>query len=420
MMYQAGKIGAFYKMDLEKAGKGWFEMGPIRPPSEGRDCSLLLRVTRNCPWNRCEFCRTYKNERYSARSVEEVKADIDLIWILSEELKSASWQLGFGGTIAQEVVAAIINGNPELYSRQCVSDEEVLHNRLHCLVSMANWLYTGGKTVFLQDANTPQMHTPALIEILTYLKGKFSSVERVTSYARAKTIARKTLEEMQQLEAYGLSRLHIGLESGCDEVLAAVKKGVTAEEHIIAGRKIKEAEITLSEYMMPGLGGRKWSTKHALDSAHVLNEIDADFIRLRSFVPRQSSPMYDRVLSGEFEVLSEDEVVAEIGLFVENLNCNSYLVSDQMCNLLGEIEGQLPRDKSAILKTIADYLQKPLHERLRMQLDRRLAAYMGVYGGLNEHLALKVRLAVDALEKKAPETEQRVKDVLDAVKPAFI
>ena len=419
-MYKNGKVGSFYKIDLDRIGKGWFEMGPIRPPSEGRDCSLLLRVTRNCPWNRCEFCRTYKNERYSIRSVEEVKADIDLIRVLSGELKSASWQLGFGETIAQEVVAAIINGNPELYSRQYVNDKEVLHQRLHCLAGVANWLYTGGETVFLQDANTPQIRTPDLVEILTYLKEKFSSIERVTSYARAKTIARKTLEEMQQLESSGLSRLHIGLESGCDEVLTAVKKGVTAEEHIIAGRKTKEAGITLSEYVMPGLGGRKWSTKHALDSARVLNEIDADFIRLRSFVPRQGSPMYEHIQSGEFEVLSEDEVIAEIGLFVENLNCNSYLASDQMCNLLGEIEGQLPGDKPAMLKTIADYLQKPLHERLRIQLERRLSAYMSVYGGLNEHLAFKVRLAVDALEKKDPEAEQKVKDVLDAVKPAFI
>jgi radical SAM superfamily enzyme YgiQ (UPF0313 family) len=419
-MYKNGKVGSFYKIDLDRIGKGWFEMGPIRPPSEGRDCSLLLRVTRNCPWNRCEFCRTYKNERYSIRSIEEIKADIDLIKVLSEELKSASWQLGFGETITQEVVAAIINGNPELYSRQYVNDKEVLHQRLHCLAGVANWLYTGGETVFLQDANTPQIRTPDLVEILTYLKEKFSSIERVTSYARAKTIARKTLEEMQQLESSGLSRLHIGLESGCDEVLVAVKKGVTAEEHIIAGRKTKEAGITLSEYVMPGLGGRKWSTKHALDSARVLNEIDADFIRLRSFVPRQGSPMYEHIQSGEFEVLSEDEVIAEIGLFVENLNCNSYLASDQMCNLLGEIEGQLPGDKPAMLKTIADYLQKPLHERLRIQLERRLSAYMSVYGGLNEHLAFKVRLAVDALEKKDPEAEQKVKDVLDAVKPAFI
>jgi hypothetical protein len=130
--------------------------------------------------------------------------------------------------------------------------------------------------------------------------------------------------------------------------------------------------------------------------------------------------MYEHIQSGEFEVLSEDEVIAEIGLFVENLNCNSYLASDQMCNLLGEIEGQLPGDKPAMLKTIADYLQKPLHERLRIQLERRLSAYMSVYGGLNEHLAFKVRLAVDALEKKDPEAEQKVKDVLDAVKPAFI
>ncbi len=413
------KTVGYYKIDAEKIGRGWHELGPIRPPNEGRDCSLLLRVTRNCPWNRCAFCRTYKNERYSVRSVEEVVGDIKAVKALAEEIKAASWRLGFAGEINEEVILALINSNPELYSGEH-NDTTLIQYRLHSLANVANWLATGAKTVFLQDGNTPQMRTADLVTILNYLKQAFPTVERVTSYARSKTIARKTAEELQQLRQAGLGRLHIGLESGCDEVLAEVDKGVTAEEHILAGKKTKEAGITLSEYLMPGLGGKRWSEKHALDSARVLSEIDPDFIRLRTLVPRRGTPLYERVLSGEFVPLSEDEIVAEIGLFVENLHCHAYLVSDQMCNLLWEIEGQLPEDKPAILERIRQYLQKPLLERLKIQLQRRLSAYLGIYGRLEGKTAEKVQLAMAALQKEAPDASRKVQEALDALKQAFI
>lgn len=417
IVYRGGKIGLFYKMDLERVGKGWYEVGPIRPPSEGKDHSLLLRVTRNCPWNQCEFCRTYKKQKYGARAVEEVKADIDTVKALAEEIKSASWQIGMGGNVNSEVITAMIKSNPELYGE---NDEELVNRRLNCLFSVANWLYSGGANVFLQDANTPQMHTPELLEILFYLKEKFPGIERITSYARSKTIARKTDEQMRQLKEAGLKRLHIGMESGLDEVLEDVKKGVTAEEQIIAGKKTKAAGITLSEYIMPGLGGRKWSERHAVESARVLNEIDADFIRLRSFTPRRNSPMYEKVLAGQFSALNEDEVVAEIGLFVKNLNCSSYLISDQMVNLLWEIEGRLPRDKEAILKKIDNYLQKPEHERLRICLDRRLSAYVSISGFLDHGLSAKVDEARRLIDQKAPEAGQKVREILDIIKPLFI
>ena len=413
------KIIGFYKIDGNKIGRGWFEQGPIRPPSEGRDCSLLLRVTRNCPWNRCEFCRTYKNERYSARSAEEVKADLDIVKALAEEIKAASWRLGFAGEIQEEIIIALVNSNPELYSRQ-YADAFLVHQRLQSLFNVANWLATGAKTVFLQDGNTPQIRPAELIEILKYIKQTFPVVERITSYARSKTIARKTSEDLQQLHRAGLSRLHIGMESGCDEVLAEVKKGVTAEEHIIAGKKVKEAGITLSEYIMPGLGGKKWSKKHALDSARVLSEIDPDFIRLRTFVPRRGTPLFERAQAGDFESLPEDEIVEEIGLFIDNLDCNSYLVSDQMCNLLWEVEGQLPADKLVILETIRKYLQKPFLERLKIQLERRLSSYLGAYGRLEEKTATQIQLAMEAINKEGSAAFPKVKEVLDNLKQAFI
>ncbi|MBE3586318.1 MAG: radical SAM protein [Thermoanaerobacter sp.] len=105
-------------------------------------------------------------------------------------------------------------------------------------------------------------------------------------------MARKKLEDLMRLREAGLSRLHIGFESGCDEVPAGVKKGTTAAEHLLAGKKVREAGFELSECYMPGLGGRKWSQKHVVESAQVLNEIDPDFIRLRTLVPRRGTPLY--------------------------------------------------------------------------------------------------------------------------------
>lgn len=413
------KTTGFYKINPETLGKGWFEMGPIRPPSEGKDCSLLIRVIRNCPWNRCEFCRTYKGERFSYRSAEEIIDDINIVKSIAEEIKKASWAIGFGGKINENVITVLINNNPEIYYNHN-DNLEIRQHKLNSLISVANWLSSGGRTVFLQDADAPQMRTPGLLEVLNCLRGNFPEVERITSYARSKTIARKTAEELQQLQQAGLTRLHIGLESGSDDVLKEMKKGVSGEEHIIAGKKVKAAGISLSEYYMPGLGGRKYSEKHALESAHVLNEINPDFIRIRSLVPRQGSPLHERVQTGEFDLLSEDEIVSEIGLFVENLKCSSYLASDQMCNLLWEVEGQLPKDKPTIIKIINNYLQKPLWERLRMQLERRLYAYLSITGHLNENLNLMVKEANIAISTRAPDAQQKVEALLVAVKPAFI
>ena len=170
-----------------------FEQGPIRPPSEAY--SLLIRVTRNCPWNRCEFCHTYKGEKFSVRSVEEVKKDIDAVKEIVAEIKSLSWQYGFGGEITAPFVNLMLQ-NP--------------HFNLDGYRSAVLWLYAGGKNAFLQDGNNLVLKTDDLVEILRTLKDTFPSIERITSYARAKTVSKKRIEELQVLGRAGLSRIHIG------------------------------------------------------------------------------------------------------------------------------------------------------------------------------------------------------------------
>jgi len=411
--------GSTYRMNTENPKRYSFDLGPIRPPSEGRDFSLLIRATRNCPWNRCEFCSIYKDKKFEYRSVEEIKQDIDIARDISEEIKAASWRLGQGGRITNEVAVAIIQSTPEVYGQDLVETED-LAARIHSLVNVANWLASGAKTVFLQDANTLIMRPPELIEVLKYLKETFPTIERITSYARSKTAAQRSLEELKALHQAGLSRLHIGLESGSDDVLREMQKGVTAEEHIAGGRKIVESGISLSEYVMPGLGGKRWSESHAKETARVLNHIDPAFIRIRSLIVRESEPLHRKVESGEFEPLTEDEVVAEIGLLIENLNCNSYVVSDQMSNLLLEVEGQLPHDKKRMLDIINRYSGMPPEKRLNFRLNRRLRSYLAVYGGMEQDLNEMVQQAFESIKSGSTDAEAKVDQAILALKGGFM
>jgi len=408
-----------YSMNMEKPKRYSFELGPIRPPSEGKDFSLLIRATRNCPWNRCEFCSIYKDKKFEYRSVGDIKQDIDVVRSMSEEMKKVSWKLGHGGHITDEVILSIIQDNPEIYGDDAAELEERTA-RVNCLVNVANWIGSGARTVFLQDANTLIMRPPELIEVLRYLKETFPTIERLTSYARSKTAAQRTPEELKALHRAGLSRLHIGLESGSDDVLKKMQKGVTAEEHIAGGRKIVESGISLSEYVMPGLGGKRWSESHAKETAMVLNQIDPAFIRLRSLMVRNGMPLQRMIDSGEFEVLTEDEVVDEIRLFIENLSCNSYVASDQMSNLLLEVEGQLPHHKQRMLDFIDRYRSLPLEKRLKFRLHRRLQSYLAVHGGMPQNISDKVQEALESIKDSSPDAEAKVDQAIEALKGGFM
>ena len=414
-----GPASGGYRIDTTKSKRWWYEMGPIRPPSEGRDHSLLIRATRNCPWNRCRFCPVYKGQKFEYRSVAEVNEDIDVAQALAGELKAASWRLGLGGRIDRTVLGAIVNGNPELYGGDSPNPAGV-ELCAASLVNAANWLASGARTAFLQDADTLIMRVPELLEILRHLKGSLPSIERITSYARAKTASRRSLAELKELHDAGLSRLHIGLESGSDEVLRYMEKGVTAEEHIRGGRAVVEAGISLSEYVMPGLGGKRWSANHALESARVVNAIGPDFIRLRSLGVRKNTPLHEQMGSADFQILDEDEMVSEIGLLIENLDCRSYLASDQMSNLLWEVEGQLPDDKQAMLETISRYLSKAPMERLKFCLERRRRSFYSIYGSFPAEVQEFLDRANQAIQAESPDAALKVNEAIGAIKQGFL
>ncbi len=368
-----------------------FEQGPIRPPSESR--SLLLRFTRNCPWNRCAFCPVYKGQPFSRRSLAEIKADIDTVRAIVDDVKALSWSMGEAGLISAPVINRIL------------TDPTRTPWERHVAV----WLYHGDGTVFLQDANNPIMRTQDLVEALRYLRQRVPGITRVTSYGRSNTLARKSLQELREIREAGLDRMHIGLESGSDTVLKFMDKGATAAQHIEAGLKVKEAGMTLSEYVMPGLGGVRWSREHALETARVLEAIDPHFIRLRTLRVPPNTPLWRHVESGAFQTLSDDDVVKEIRLMIENLHSiHSTLTSDHMRNLLENLEGTFPHDKPKLLAVIDEYLGLPDDDRILYRLGR----YGGALRCVQDLSAYRSRLE-RARRDLEQETGKPIDDVIE-------
>ncbi len=343
-----------------------FELGPIRPPSEA--FSLLIRVTRNCSWNRCKFCPIYKGTKFQLRSVVEVKQDIDTAKAIVDRIKELAWKSGRGDSV-REVAAMVLNNPPNDAYR-----------------NVALWLYAGGKNAFLQDANTLIVKTGELVEIIRYLKETFPGISRITSYSRSKTAARKSLQELIELREAGLSRIHMGLESGYDPVLQFMDKGVTATDHITGGKNIVASGISLCEYVMLGVGGRTVWREHAVETARVLNEIDPDYIRFRTMTIQPRMLLHNDVVSGDFIRQTDEEIVEEEKLLIESLTCHSNIVSDHIINLLQEVKGKLPEDKEKMLAVISRFQALPPEDRVNFKLGRRLGVYNRLDDLDNTHL----------------------------------
>ncbi len=384
-------------MALNEATAESFELGPIRPPSEAY--SLLIRVTRNCPWNRCRFCPTYKGQKFELRSVQEIKQEISAVRLIRDRITEMAWKSGQGDRL-ERAAAKVFYAPPSDAYR-----------------NVALWLYAGGKSVFLQDANTLIMKTDDLVEIIRFLKENFPSIERITSYARSKTAARKSLEELKRLHEAGLSRVHIGLESGHDPLLQYMDKGVTAAEHIAGGKKVVASGISLCEYVVLGLGGRKMWRGHATETAKVLNEINPDYIRVRTLSVNDRMPLYEDVLKGDFVRQTDEEIIEEERLMIESLECESNFVSDHITNLLQEVEGKLPQDKGKMLAVISRFQGLSPEERMHFKVGRRV----GIYTYLDELNDVRRRDAVEQVIQRIAQGDTELnEDLLYGLMRGFI
>jgi radical SAM superfamily enzyme YgiQ (UPF0313 family) len=255
----------------------------------------LIQATIGCPHNKCTFCMVYKNgPRYKVRDVKDIKADI-------------------------------------LKARDIYGDHV--------------------QTLFLPAGNTIAMKTDDLCEILIFANETFSTLERITVYGSSQYIHKKGPQGLKRLADAGLSRLHVGLESGDDTILKRIKKGTSSKEQIEAGRWVIKAGIELSLYVVLGIGGKDRTGSHARETAKVLNEIVPNFIRLRTFVPKINTPLLTEVQGGSFQMLSPHEVLQEAALLIRELQSPSYLTSDHYTNYIN-LEGKLPEEKKRLLDKI--------------------------------------------------------------------
>jgi len=269
-----------------------FDFPPYRPPSEAY--SMLLRVSRGCPWNKCAFCSMYKKYPFSRKSVEEIKRDIDLM--------------------------------PGVYGR-------------------------GSRQVFFGDSNSLLLKADDLVEILQHLYQVFPDLERVTSYARAKTLIKKSPEELQAIRQAGLTRLHIGLESGDDQVLKMINKGATAAEMVDAGLRTKNAGFDCSMYALLGIGGMELTMEHRRGTAEVLNQVDPHFIRVRTLTPIPETPISRWIEDGSFIPVSPLVSVEEELDIVRGLQVTSRFLNDHISNVVS-LDGKLPEDQAQMIAAL--------------------------------------------------------------------
>jgi hypothetical protein len=345
-----------------------FEQGPIRPPSEAR--SLLVRVIRNCTWNRCTFCPVYKGSKASLRPVEDVLADVDAMAAAAEVLEAEGVGAIHGGLVPQEAY------------------------------QVALFLQGGASHAFLQDADPCAVKPDKLAQVMGRVKERFPSVTRVTTYGRASTLARRSPEQLALLADAGLTRVHLGLESGADEVLMAIDKGCTGGDLIAAGENVVRAGMELCFYLMPGLGGRAAAAAHVAGSARVIRAVAAAapaerplVVRLRTAAVVPGTPLAEREAAGEFVLPDDVEVAQELRDLLGQLGqARLELRSDHSVNLLPGLEGSLPADRPRLEAMLDEYLTLPREEQARYAVGARL----GIYRSVNDRLDPQRRAQLDA------------------------
>lgn len=280
-----------------------YDFPPYRPPNEAT--SALIRASRGCPWNKCLFCTMYKTLKFRPRSVEEVKDDID----------------------------------------------------------KATKIYKGAKTIFIADSDSLTMKR--IDEIIKHLKLRFPNADRITSYARAKTLMNLGSERLKKIKKAGLTRIHVGLESGDKETLEFMRKGATPKEMIAGGKAARDAGLELSFYILIGAGGRNRLKQHAVESASVCNEVNPNFIRLRTLVVQHDSLLEEKMKKGDYKPTLPIEKLQEVKMFIENLNVTECeLASDHFTNYLWVnnevvyrgVYGILPQDKQNMLDILNETL----------------------------------------------------------------
>lgn len=291
------------------------EQGALRPPSE-KD-SFFLRVVRNCPWNKCKFCPAYKGEKFSLRKSDEIIEEI-------KQLKK--------DTNSQKV-----------------------------------------QNIFLQDGDALSLPVEELKKILVAIREALPLAQRITAYARSSMLINRSVEDLKKLKSLGLSRIHVGFESGSNSVLEFMHKGTTAEKQLEGCLRVKEAGMELCTYVMPGLGGKALSESHVLETAKMIKRIEPDHIRFRTCFVLENTPLAEEYLNGNFEPLSEEETVWELQAFLNQVKgISTRIISDHRINLLFELQGSLREDYETMENIVNRFLKLNEEEKSLFIAGRRL------------------------------------------------
>lgn len=290
-----------------------YEGNVFRPPSEAR--SYILQCTVGCTHNRCTFCSMYKDKKYRVRGMEEILADIN----------------------------------------------------------MAQQYYGDLYKVFLADGDALAMETDDLVQILAALYQSFPSLEHVGIYASPDSILNKTDEELKALSEAGITIAYLGVETGDPQLLKDIRKGVSYEEMVKAGLKIRKAGILLSVTILLGLAGRTpQAADHAQNTAKILNEINPDYIGALTLMLQPRTELYRREQRGEFELPGPYEILDELRIIIQGLEVQgTEFRSNHASNYL-PIKGRLPDDKQNILDLINSIIAKKDRKYLRPDYLRAL------------------------------------------------
>ena len=263
-----------------------------RPPSEAY--SLIVQVTIGCSHNGCSFCGMFKEKKFRIRDLNDIMEDLE----------------------------------------QAKLDYGVVEK------------------VFLADGDALVLETNKLKLILTKIRELFPSCERVGIYATPGDILRKSLEELRELKASGIGIVYLGVESGSNEILKNINKGVTAQEMIMAGRKVKESGIKLSTTLISGIGGRSKIKEHAIESAKVISAIDPDYVGLLTLMLESGTPIYEEVQKGIFHMLNPEEIMYETREFLKNVEVTNCIFRSNHASNYMALSGTLPKDKKQLLEDI--------------------------------------------------------------------
>lgn len=281
----------------------------FRPPSEGN--SILLQVTVGCSHNKCTFCDMYKAKRvFKIKKDSEIMADLDY--------------------------------------------------------AAKHFRYID--RLFLCDGDALIMPQKRLVKILEGIKAKLPWVKRVGTYANTKSISKKTVAELRQLRELGLTIAYMGLETGDDETLEAIKKGADSKRMTEMGRKIRSAGIKLSVTVLLGVAGRERSHVHAMETGRVLSEIDPEYVGALSLMLTPGTPLYNDHREGRFHLLKPDELLQELGIMISATHLSNGLFHANHASNYLPIKAKLPEDKKRTLELIERALEgkvalKPEHLR---------------------------------------------------------